>query len=90
MPARRHCSASLPVHGGGSVDHHRIRSACQQRIDLGEALGDPVLARQLASTEGPGTEQRGDSLVICKQRQIGLPGDIAKTNQGISTGTSRG
>ena len=77
------------VHGGGSVDHHRIRSARQQRIDLGKTLANPVLARQFAEHRGtPGTEQRGDSLVVCKQRQIGLLGDIAETYEGNAHGNS--
>ena len=71
------------------MDHHRIRAASQQRLHLGKALGDPVLAGQLIQYSwAPGAEQRGDSLVAGEQRQIGLLGDIAKTYEGNAHGDS--
>ncbi len=71
------------VHRGGGVDHHGVGATCQQRIHIGEALGDPVLARELVQhLWASGAEQRGDPLVAGNQRQIGLLGNIAKANQG--------
>lgn len=71
------------VHRGGGVDHHPVGEACQQVAQLGEALGDPVLAGQLVQYCWiAGTEQRGDSLVTGQQRQIGFLGDITKTYEG--------
>ena len=77
------------MHRGGGVDHHRIRAACQQVVQLGEALGNPVLASQLIQYRWiAGTEQRSDSLVARQQRQIGFLGDIAKTYEGNTHGDS--
>ncbi|MNH33331.1 hypothetical protein D3C79_938340 [compost metagenome] len=77
------------MHRSGGVDHHGVRAAREQRIHLGEALGDPVLAGKLVQHRWtPGTEQRGDSLVAREQRQIGLLGDITKANQGNAHGNS--
>ena len=81
--------SQLKVHRGGGVDHHRIGVACQQVAQLGEALGDPVLAGQLIQYRWiAGTEQRGDSLVTGQQRQIGFLGDITKTYEGNAHGDS--
>ncbi|MNH42525.1 hypothetical protein D3C79_1042410 [compost metagenome] len=77
------------MHGGGGMDHHRIRAARQQPVHLGKALWDPVLAAKLVQHRRvAGAEQRGDPLIAGEQRQIGLLGDITEANQGNAHGNS--